>query len=73
MSGEGFRYAVIRVPGSGPAALAGPPNDFASEEEALARIAGIEADHRKSHHTDLSVFRYTGPLIDALLAEGILY
>ena len=72
MGDPGFRYAVIRAPGSGPPALAGAPNDFATEAEALARVAEIEQHHRKSHHTHLSVFCYSGGLQHARLQEGIL-
>lgn len=52
---DSFRYAVVRVPGSGPPALAGAPNDFATETEAEARIVEIEREHRMAHHTYLTI------------------
>lgn len=66
------RFLVVRVPGSGPPALIGAPNDFATRTEAEARIAGIEAGHRKSHHTHLEIIPYCGPRAEALAAKGIL-
>lgn len=66
------RFAVIRVPGSGAPALAGEPNDFATEAEARARIAQIEAGHLKSHHTHLDIVPYDGDRHVALAAEGVL-
>jgi hypothetical protein len=47
------RYAVIRVPSSGPPALVAEPNDFASEAEALHRIAEVKARQLMAHHTHL--------------------
>lgn len=66
-----IRYAVIRVPSSGPPALAGSPNVFATREAAKARIAEIEADHLITHHTYLDVIAIEGPLYKALAARGI--
>ena len=68
-----YRYAVLRVPGSGPKALIAPPNDFATLAEAEARVAAIEVTQRKVHHTHLEVFRYSGSLTDALRDAGIIY
>ena len=67
------RYVVIREPGSGPPALIGQPNDFATEAEAYARIGEIEAGHLKAHHTHLSVIPYHGDLQQALAEFGILF
>ena len=68
-----MRYLILRVPGSGPPALAGAPNDFATREEAEARIAEIEAGHLKAHHTYLEVMRYDGDKAAALKAAGVLF
>lgn len=65
------RFAVIRVPGSGPPALIAAPNSFASRAEAQQRIAEIEAGQLKVHHTYLDIVAYEGPLIDALQELGI--
>lgn len=65
------RFAVIRVPGSGPPALVGAPYHFDTEHAALARIAEIEAAHLKSHHTHLEVVPFEGPLHAAMQAMGI--
>ena len=56
----GKRYLVLRVPSSGPPAVIAEPYDFATEEEAEARIAQIEADHLVVHHTYLEVMAYFG-------------
>jgi len=66
------RFSVIRCPSSGPCALVGAPNDFATKDAAEARIAEIEQDHRKSHHTFLAIVPYEGPKAQALLAQGNL-
>jgi len=66
------RFAVIPCPSSGPCALVGSPNDFATKEDAEARITEIEQDHRKSHHTFLAIIPYEGPRAQALQAQGIL-
>lgn len=70
---QGRRYLVLRNPGSGPPALAGPLNDFATLEEAEVRITEIEASHRKAHHTYLDILPYDGDREEALRAAGILY
>lgn len=67
------RYLILRVPGSGPPALAGAPNDFATREEAAARIAEIEATHLKAHHTYLEIMAYEGDKAAALNAAGVLF
>ena len=67
------RYLVIRVPDSGPKALAGPPNDFGSRSEAEARIGEITSEHRKAHHTHLEIMKYTGDKADALRNAGVLF
>lgn len=67
------RYAVLRVPTGGPKALIAPPNDFASQSGAEARIAEIEAAQRFVHHTHLEVYRYEGSLLAALERDGIAY
>ncbi|MEM7644537.1 MAG: hypothetical protein AAF366_18730 [Pseudomonadota bacterium] len=53
--------------------MVGTPNDFATRERALARIAEIEADHRKVHHTFLDVLEVDAPLLAALEREGVLF
>ena len=68
-----MRYLVLRVPGSGPPALAGAPNDFATREDAEARIAEIERDHLKAHHTYLEVMAYEGDKARALAKAGVLF
>ncbi len=68
-----YRYAVLRAPTSGPRALIAPPNDFSTLAEAEARIAAIESTQRKVHHTHLEVFRYSGPLHQALEQAGVGY
>jgi hypothetical protein len=60
------------VPSSGPPALAGAPNVFATKLEAQDRIAEIEADHRKSHHTYLDIVAFEGTVKDGLAAKNIL-
>ncbi len=67
------RFVVIRVPDGGRPALIGAPYDFATREDALARIAEIEADHRKVHHTFLCVLEVEPPLPQALEREGVLF
>ena len=66
------RHAVIRVPGSGPPALIGAPNNFATKAEADARAAEVEAKQGMTHHTHLEVFSYAGDLGVALDKHGIL-
>ncbi|MEM9099085.1 MAG: hypothetical protein AAGC79_11235 [Pseudomonadota bacterium] len=66
------RYAVLRVPTSGPKAVIAEPWDFASSVEAEARISEIEADHLVVHHTYLEVFEYEAPTLAALHAAGVL-
>lgn len=66
------RYLVLRVPSSGPRALAGPPNDFATKSEADARLAEIHSKQLKTHHTYLEVVEYSGDKSAFLEAEGIL-
>ena len=61
------------MPGSGPPALAGAPNDFATKAEAEARIAEIEAEHLKAHHTYLDIMGYEGDKAEALAAAGVLF
>ncbi len=68
-----MRYLVLRNPGSGPPALAGPPNDFATLKEAEARISEIEASHLKAHHTYLDILPYDGDREEALRIAGVLY
>lgn len=65
------RYAVIRVPTSGPPALIAAPRDFATQAEAQARIDMIEAGQLKTHHTYLDIVAYDGPLGPAMQALGI--
>ncbi len=67
------RYLVLRNPGSGPPALAGPPNDFATRAEAEARIANIEKAHLKAHHTFLDILPYEGDKAKALRDAGVLF
>lgn len=69
----GPRYLLLRVPNSGPKALAGPPNDFASFDEADARLREISDAQTKSHHTYLEITEYAGDKIAFLEREGILY
>ena len=67
------RYAVLRVPSSGPKAVIAAPWLFETEAEAKARIAEIEADHLVVHHTYLEVFALDGDAYRALDASGVLY
>lgn len=66
------RYLVLRVPTSGPKALAGGANDFASREAAEARVAEILAGQLKAHHTYLEVMAYEGDKMAALERAGVL-
>lgn len=66
------RFLVVRVPGSGPPALVGAPYVFATLADAEARIAVIEQDHRKSHHTHLEVIPFEGAIGAALEKLGVL-
>lgn len=66
------RYAIIRIPGNGPPALIAPPNHFATEAEAEARIKEVEAKQRMVHHTHLEVVAYAGGLTTALEKRGVL-
>ncbi|MEM1066108.1 MAG: hypothetical protein AAGJ74_11455 [Pseudomonadota bacterium] len=63
---------MLRVPSSGPKALAGPPNDFASLEDAEARLREITSGQLKAHHTYLEIVAYSGDKAGFLSAEGIL-
>ena len=65
------RYCVIRVPSSGPPALAGAPNVFETREEAEARVAEIESTHLMRHHTWLDVIAVDDPVTASLQARGI--
>ncbi len=67
------RYAVLRLPSSGPKAVIAAPWDFATHAEAEARIAGIEQDHRVVHHTYLEVFAFKGEKYAAMDAAGVMY
>lgn len=66
------RYLVIRCPTTGPPALIAPPNDFATREEAEARIAALEVRQAMTHHTHLEVMVYDGNRSTALAAAGVL-
>lgn len=66
------RYLVLRVPGSGPPALVGAPYDFATDAEAQARVADIEAAQMKTHHTHLEIQPYEGKTQQALADLGII-
>lgn len=66
------RFLVLRVPNSGPKALAGPPNDFPTLKEAEARVSEITSRHLKVHHTFLEIVEYTGDKSAFIEAEGIL-
>lgn len=66
------RYLVLRVPSSGPKALAGPPNDFSALKDAEARLSEITAGHLKAHHTYLEIVEYSGDKSAFLSAQGIL-
>jgi len=68
-----YRWLVIRVPGSGPPAAITPAIIYESEAEALAQIERIEANHRKTHHTYLDTFRFTGDIHTTLTVAGINY
>lgn len=68
-----LRFLVLRVPNSGLRALAGGPNDFASLEEAEARVAEIKSTHLIEHHTDLDIMRYRGDRDSALEEAGVLF
>lgn len=66
------RFVIVRVPGSGPPALAGAPNVFDTHDAAAARVAEIEAGHLKAHHTHLEIHAVEGNVPEALAAKGIL-
>ncbi|MEL7258434.1 MAG: hypothetical protein AAFN80_11425 [Pseudomonadota bacterium] len=66
------RFAIIRVPTNGPPALVNMKNVFETEEEALARLAEIEATQQKLHHTFLDVVEFEGKVHEALPKKGIL-
>ncbi|MEM9238769.1 MAG: hypothetical protein AAGB07_02235 [Pseudomonadota bacterium] len=72
MNSTATRYLVLRVPNSGPKALAGAPNDFASLEDAKARVSGITSQQLKVHHTCLEIVEYSGDKATFLESEGIL-
>ncbi|MDX8352740.1 hypothetical protein [Cognatiyoonia sp. IB215182] len=65
------RFAVIRVPTSGPPALVAQPNVFDSQDSADARIAEIEARQLMTHHTYLDTVAFEGPLMAAMQSRGI--
>ena len=67
------RFLVLRVPSSGPPAVIAEPYDFATREEANARIAEIEAEHLVVHHTYLEVMAYSGDKFRAMDAAGVIY
>ena len=67
------RFLVLRVPSSGPKAVVAEPYDFATQAEAEARIAEIEADHLVVHHTYLEIEPYNGDRFAAMNAAGIIY
>ena len=67
------RYLVVRVPSSGPKALAGAPNDFASLDAAEARLEEIVSGHLIAHHPYLEIVEYTGERSLFLKTEGILF
>ena len=64
-------FCVIRVPSSGPPALAGAPNVFDTLEAAQSRISEIELAQLKIHHTWLDIVEVDGPVLPALQARGI--
>lgn len=66
------RFLLLRVPSSGPKALAGPLNDFSSLNEAEARLRDITSENLKAHHTYLEIIEYTGDKVAFLNAKGIL-
>ncbi|RED14242.1 hypothetical protein POI8812_02653 [Pontivivens insulae] len=72
MSTSGKRYLLLRVPSSGPKALAGAPNDFPTREDAERRLAQIISSQLKVHHTYLEIVAYRGDKATFLEAEGIL-
>ena len=72
MNSTATRYLVLRVPNSGPKALAGVPNDFASLEDAKARVSEIMSQQLKVHHTYLEIVEYSGDKATFLESEGIL-
>ena len=67
------RYAVIRVPSSGPPALIAPPNDIATEAETHRRIAAAEQAQLMAHHIYLDMVAYEGPLMPELSRRGVLF
>ena len=73
MVSDAARWLVLRVPTSGPPALIAPPNDFASEDEARARIAVIMERQRMAHHTHFEILRYQGERSAALAAAGAIF
>lgn len=64
---------MLRVPNNGPKALAGPPNDFATREDAQTRFDEIMSAQIKLHHTHLEIVAYSGDKYAYLEAQGILY
>ena len=73
MREDRMRYLVLRVPNSGPKALAGAPNDFPKREEASVRCDENMATQLKLHHTHLEIVAYSGDKITYLESQGILY
>ena len=63
---------MLRVPSTGPPALISEPYDFATLEEAQARVAEFEDSHLVVHHTYFDIRSYHGDRQDALKREGIL-
>lgn len=66
-------FLVLRVPNTGPKALAGPPNDFSDRESAEARLREIMSAQLIPHHTHIEIAEYSGDKRDFLSRAGILF
>ena len=66
------KYAIIRVPGSGPPALINMDSIFSDIAEAHAKLAQIEETQLKAHHTFLDIVSFEGKAEDELPKLGII-
>ncbi len=67
------KYAIIRVPGSGPPALIDMDSIFSDKAEAQAKLAQIEKTQLKAHHTFLDIVSFEGNAEEELPKLGIIF